>query len=136
MTSDTRPGMRPPWRAGHLPGLDPGQVHWQTLRFAAHGSHLDVELPLLTDAQMQRLAAHVRGAAQAQLQTLPVDAIIGIIDRAVARLLDANDPARREADELLPIVTGFDAERVRLGLTAYLQTFRAPQLRRDRKSVV
>ena len=130
MTPDRRTGVRPPWRAGHLPGLDPGQVHWQTLHFAAHGSHLDVEVPLLTDAQMQRLAAHVRGAAQNQLQTLPVDAIIGVIDRAVARLLDTNDPVRREADELLPTVTGFDAEMVRLGLTAYLQTFRAPQLQR------
>ena len=118
------------WRAGHLPGLDPGQVHWQTLRYAAHGSHLDVEVPLLTDAQMQALAAHVRRAAQARLQPMPVDAIIGVIDRVVARLLDANDPVRREADELLAVVTGFDAEMVRLGLTAYLQTFRAPQLQR------
>ena len=122
--------MRQTWRAGHLPGLDPGRVHWQTLHFAAHGSHLDVELPLLTDAQMQALAAQVRGAAQARLRTMPVDAIISVIDRAVARLLDAHDPVRREADALLPIVTGFDAEMVRLGLTAYLQTFRAPQLQR------
>ena len=130
MNSGTTSSVRSPWRAGHLPGLDPGQVHWQTLRFAAHGSQLDVEVPLLTDAQMQVLAAHVRRAAQARLQAMPVDAIIGVIDRSVARLLDANDPVRREADELLPIVTGFDAEMVRLGLTAYLQTFRAPQLQR------
>ena len=118
------------WRAGHLPGLAPGQVHWQTLSYAAHGSHLDIQVPLLTDAQMQALAAQVRRAAQARLQPMPVDAIIGVIDRAVARLLDPNDPVRREADELLPTVTGFDAEMVRLGLTSYLQTFRAPQLQR------
>ncbi|MEP6559260.1 MAG: acyl-CoA reductase [Burkholderiales bacterium] len=118
------------WRAGHLPGLDPGQVHWQTLRYAAHGSLLDVEVPLLSDVQMQNLAAQVRRAAQARLQPMPLDAIIGVIDRAVARLLDANDPVRREVDELLPIVTGFDAEMVCLGLTTYLQTFRAPQLQR------
>ena len=118
------------WRAGHLPGLAPDEVHWQTLRYAAHGGHLDVEVPLLTDAQMQALAAHVRRAAQARLQPMTVDAVIGVIDRAVARLLDEKDPVRREADALLPIVTGFDAEMVRLGLTAYLLTFRAPQLQR------
>ena len=118
------------WRAGHLPGLDPDDVDWQTLRYEARGHTLDIAVPLLTDAQMQALAAHVRRAAQARLQALPVDAIIGFIDRAVLRLLDANDPVRREADELLSIVTGFDAEMVRLGLTAYLQTFRAPQLQR------
>ena len=118
------------WRAGHLPGLDPGEVQWQTLHYAAHGRALEIELPLLSDAQMQALAAHVRGTAQARLQAMPVDAVIAIIDRAVARLLDAGDPARRQIDAWLPIVTGFDAEMVRLGLTAYLQTFRAPQLQR------
>ena len=118
------------WRAGHLPGLAPSDVHWQTLHFAAHGGQLDVEVPLLTDAQMQALAARVRRAAQVHLQTMPVDAVIGVIDRAVARLLDAGDPVRRELDAWLPLVTGFDAEMVRLGLTACLQTFRAPQLQR------
>ena len=52
------------WRAGHLPGLAPGEVHWQTLRFAAHGRALAVEVPLLTDAQMQALATTVRHAAR------------------------------------------------------------------------
>ena len=118
------------WRAGHLPGLAPGEVHWQTLRFAAHGRALAVEVPLLTDAQMQALATTVRHAARLRLQSMPVDEVIAVIDRAVARLLDPRDPLRREADELLPIVTGFDPEMVRLGLTAFLQTFRAPQLRR------
>lgn len=118
------------WRAGHLPGLPPGDVQWQTLHFAAHGRALDVEVPLLGDAQMQALATHVRGAAREVLQRMPVDTVIGLIDRAVARLLDADDPLRREADALLPRVTGFDADMLSLGLTACLQTFRAPQLQR------
>ena len=122
--------MTAPWRAGHIPGLDAGEVHWHTLHFAAHRCTLDIEVPLLTDAQMQALAARVRGAAQSRLQAMPVDAITAVIDRAVARLLDAKDPLRCQLDELLPIVTGFDAEMLRLGLTAYLQTFRAPQLQR------
>ncbi len=118
------------WRAGHLPGLAPGDVHWHTLQFAAHGRVLPVEVPLLTDAQMQALATHVRSAAQQSLRAMPVDAVIGVLDRAVARLLDARDPLRQELDRLLPVVTGFDEEMVRLGLTAYLQAFRAPQLQR------
>ena len=118
------------WRAGHLPGLDPSAVQWLTLHFTAHGDELQVEVPLLTDTQMKALAAQVRQAAQARLQPMPVDAVIAVIDRAVARLLDASDPARRELERMLPIVTGFDAEMVRLGLTSYLQTFRGPQLQR------
>jgi hypothetical protein len=122
--------MTGPWYAGHLPGLAPEAVHWQRLPFAAHGSRIEVAVPLLTDLQMQALAGHVRAAAQQRLQAMSIDAVIGIIDRAVARLLDPVDPLRREADALLPVVTGFDAEMVRLGLTATLQTFRAPQLQR------
>ena len=122
--------MTPRWRAGHLPGLADAEVHYQTLHFAAHGRALDIEVPLLSDAQMQALAARVRSAARQQLQAMSVDQVIAVVDAAIARLLDPKDPVRREADDLLPIVTGFDAEMLSLGLGAYLQTFRAPQLQR------
>ncbi|MES2483952.1 MAG: acyl-CoA reductase [Pseudomonadota bacterium] len=118
------------FRAGHLPGLDAATLRWQVLPFAAHGMRAEIEVPVLDEAQMTQLARQVRRAAREVLQPMPVDALIAIIDRAVARLLDPADPARRELDTLLPVVSGFDAEMVRLGLTAYLQTFRAPQLQR------
>ena len=118
------------FRAGHLPGLAAGEVDWHVLPFEGRGRRLEVEVPLLTEPQMQALARHVRDAAREQLQPLPVDTIIDIVARAVARLLDGADPLRRELDELLPLVTGDDPELVRLGLTAYLHTFRAPQLQR------
>jgi hypothetical protein len=118
------------WRAGHLPSVDAGTVHWHALPFTAHGRELRVEVPLLTDAQMQALARSVRAAARERLQPMAVDAVIDLLGAAVARLLDPADPHRRELDDLLPLVTGFDAEMVRLGLTSYLQSFRAPQLRR------
>ncbi len=118
------------FRAGHQPGLDAATLRWQVLPFAAHGLQAEIEVPVLDEAQMTQLARQVRRAAREVLQPLPVDALIGIIDRVVARLLDPTDPARRELDTLLPVVSGFDAEMVRLGLNAYLQTFRAPQLHR------
>ncbi|TFY99233.1 acyl-CoA reductase [Ramlibacter henchirensis] len=118
------------WRAGHLPGLDAGQVDWHVLPFEAHGRRVAIEVPLLDEAALTALSRRVRQAARDRLQPLYVDQIIDIVARAVARLLDPQDPARRELDELLPIVTGCDAEMVRLGLTSYLHTFRAPQLRR------
>lgn len=118
------------WRAGHLPGVDAAGVRWHALPFAAHGRELRVEVPVLSGPQMQALAGSVRAAARERLQAMPVDAIIELLDAAAGRLLDAADPRRRELDELLPLVTGFDPEMVRLGLTTYLQGFRAPQLRR------
>ena len=118
------------WRAGHLPGVDAADVRWQVLPFTAHGRELRVEMPVLTGTQVQALARSVRAAARERLQAMPVDGVIDVIDAVVSRLLDPTDRRRQELDALLPLVTGFDAELVRLGLTTYLQGFRAPQLRR------
>ncbi len=120
-----------PWKAGHLPGLADHEVGWHTLRFdAAPGQPLDIDVPVLSPEQAHALARRVRQSARDVLQALPVSAIIERIDRAVARLLDDTDPLRRQADALLPRVTGYDATMVRLGLTRYLHAFRAPQLHR------
>ena len=64
------------------------------------------------------------------LKTMRVSEIVAVVDCAVARLLDPNDPYRQQADQLLPIISGYDAEMVRLGLSAFFKTFRAPQLHR------
>jgi hypothetical protein len=116
--------------AGYLPGLATDQVRWEVLPFERGGQRLEVAVPRLDTAQMQALARRVRTAAALHLKTMAVEQIIEVIDRAVARLLDRDDPWRRQAQVLLPLVSGFDAEMVRLGLTGLLKTFRAPQLRR------
>jgi hypothetical protein len=117
-------------RAGYLPGLAAGEVDWRTLQFGRADETIEIDVPVLTDAQMTALVARVRDASRRRLKTLPVARIADIIDRAVARLLDRGDPVRKKAEALLPIVTGYDAEMVRLGLTGYLKTFRKPELNR------
>ena len=124
-------GAQDVWRAGHLPGLANADIDWHTLRFdAVPGQPLQVAVPTITPQQARELAQRVRQSAREVLQAMPVSDVIARIDCAVARLLDARDPLRQEADALLPRVTGYDAAMVRLGLTRYLQTFRAPQLHR------
>ena len=117
-------------QAAHLPGLDLKAVQWHTLTFGEGAQRVKVGVPQLTPAQLQTLAQHVRTQGGAQIRALSVSQIIAAIDRAIARLLDAQDPYRQQLDRLLPLITGFDAEMVRLGLNAYLKTFRAPQLQR------
>ena len=118
------------WTAGHLPGLRAEDVAWHTLPFAAGGRRLEVRVPVLEPAQLVALARRVKAASARHLKTLPVSEIVRILDAAVMRLLDPRDPWRQEAERLLPIVSGYDAEMVRLGLDAFLQAFRAPQLHR------
>ena len=117
-------------RAGYLPGLTDDEVDWQILRFGGTDGPLEVAVPVLTDTQMQTMAERVRVASRDHLKTLTISQIIDIIDRAVARLLDRKDPYRRKAEEILPIVTGYDAEMIRLGLTGYLKIFRKPELQK------
>jgi hypothetical protein len=116
--------------AGHLPGLSAEEVAWRTLSFAAWGETAEVRVPELTEAQSVALASRVRENARGYLKTLPVTQIVATIDKAVARLLDRDGPWRRKAEAVLPVVTGYDRETVRLGLSGYLRTFRAPQLQR------
>ena len=117
-------------RAGHLPGLDPAAIAWRETRFSAWGQSVDVALPVLSSAQAQALGNHVRSHAESHLRQLPVMQIVETIDRAIARLLDRDDPYRKRAEAILPILTGYDAQMVRLALTGYLKSFRKPQLLR------
>ena len=116
--------------AGYLPGLAHGDVRWQVLSFESPAGQLEVEVPMLDAQQMAALAGRVKQASRMHLRTMSVSQIVAVIDQAVARLLDPSDPYRQQADHLLPIITGYDADMVRIGLTSFFKTFRAPQLHR------
>ncbi|MFA5489126.1 MAG: acyl-CoA reductase [Candidimonas sp.] len=116
--------------AGYLPGLPAESLAWESRTFRARGQAIEVALPRPTPEQLILLAAKVRKAAQENLAVMPVMDVVDAIDRCIARMLDAADPARQEMDRLLSIVTGFDAEMTRLGINAILKTFRRPQLLR------
>lgn len=116
--------------AGHVPGIAADALEWETLAFEAHGQRLEVMLPRLTPAQLDTVAATVSAAARERLAAMPVMDIVDAIDRAIARMLDAGDPARQEFEGLLPIVSGFDPEMTRLGINTSLKAFRRPQLLR------
>lgn len=121
------------FKAGYLPkmpGLSDQELAWHDLQFGSTARPLVVQVPLLTPAQMTALADRVRQGSRTQLKSFSVADIVVLIDRTVARLLDANDPHRQQLNNLLPQITGLDADMVRIHLTHYLQTFRALQLQR------
>ncbi len=113
-----------------MPGLDCVQAEYRTLEFARGGEAIGVEVPALSKAQLSTVVASVREARQRVLANMRTQDVVVIVDKVIARLLDRRDPYRRKAETLLPAVTGYDAEMVRLGLTQYLMTFRALQLQR------
>ncbi|PLC53032.1 acyl-CoA reductase [Pollutimonas nitritireducens] len=116
--------------AGYIPGISASALAWETLTFEAHGQRLEVALPRLTPSQLKAAATTVSAAARDHLASLPVLEVVDIIDRAIARMLDASDPGRQEIERMLSVVSGFDPEMVRLGINASLKAFRRPQLLR------
>ena len=104
-------------RAGWLPGLrDSDVVERQTLRFP----RLDVEIPRLTPdglgAQLQR----IQNARDDYLAGIPVRRIVTLLDRVASRWLEPASPYRREAESLLPLVTGYSEPAIRKGLASFL----------------
>ncbi|MFC0409754.1 acyl-CoA reductase [Roseomonas elaeocarpi] len=118
---------------GYLPPSVDGAAPehgWRTEHFERGGQRLEVALPALDAPAMTALAGRIRDEAAATLRSMPVDAIAAAVDAAAERMLDRAHPLRQRAEQLLPIVTGYDGESVRLGLTATFRNFRLPQLRR------
>ncbi len=116
--------------SGYLPGLSPKDVEWETLKFGELDAPVEVFVPVVNDYQMTMMANRIKQNSQKYLKSLSVSQIIKIVDEVIARLLDRKDRYRQLAEKWLPLITGYDAEMVRLGLTGYLKTFRKPELQK------
>lgn len=117
-------------RICYLPGLDADTVSWKTLESGRGPQGLTVAVPTLSAGHIAHLTQHVGRNAQKRLRALPVMQIVEMVDAAITRLLDRQDPYRQRMEQALPAITGYDSEMVRLGLTQYLKTFRKPELLR------
>lgn len=120
----------PALRLGHLPGIDPEQVHWEALPGLDFGPDRRLQVPRLTPVQLQVLCEHLRGPGRQALRALPVQAIVQAIDATIHVLLDPASEENRTLLDWLPRVTGFSSESVRVNLNATLRTYRTPQLQR------
>ncbi|MBO1520374.1 acyl-CoA reductase [Oceanisphaera pacifica] len=115
-------------KAGFIPQLAEDNITYDSLNFTQNGVELSVQVPVLTATQLTQVIEKVTTARNSLLQNFTVIELVDIIDNAVHQLLDSNNRYRKKAEQLLPIITGFDAQMIRLGLTASLKTFRKPQL--------
>ena len=117
-------------KAGHVPSFLIDEIEWKKLEFSKNSQSLILEVPILTSKQCDRLTGHIKVNSASFIKKQATNTIIEIIDVAIERLLNRDDPIRQKAEQLLPLITGFDAEMIRLSLTDYLKTFRKPQLLR------
>jgi hypothetical protein len=114
-------------RAGWLPGLCEQDVDGVLdLTFPDLQIQLERLTPAGLAAQMERIAT----ARDSYLASLPVVRVVKLLDRVASRWLDPASPYRREAEALLPQVTGYAEPALRKGLASYLAMLREENLLR------
>jgi len=111
-------------RSDHLVGL-PDQLPSETL---CRGP-LEIAVPQLTAATLQEALAGARQAADTHLRRRSVDDLLAVIDRVVANWLRPDYPPRQQAEQALPLATGFSPQVVRHGLPLLLAPLRAAAVR-------
>ncbi|MFP3123301.1 acyl-CoA reductase [Ectobacillus funiculus] len=117
-------------QAGYLPNIGENEFKYKVLKYRNKDEEIAVEIPLLTTEQMNEVIQKVKQASAETLKCYSSTEIVNIIDQVIERLLDRGTVYRQMAERFLPIVTGYDKEIIRLGLTSYLKTFRKHELQR------
>ena len=87
-----------------------------------------VKVPVLTPTKLSDIIAHLIPAQERYLSQQPVDGLIDIVDAAVARWLNPDDPIRKIAEAALPNVTGLSGPMVRKSLDQLLKGYHKKNL--------
>ncbi|GKU83105.1 acyl-CoA reductase [Niallia sp. NCCP-28] len=111
----------------------PASIEWKNFekkRIETADTTFILTYPVLTSEQIKHIGEVVRSNRNDYLALLPVQQIIEKIDQAIQKWLNPAYPLRQLAEKLLPEITGYDKEMVRLELKRYMRTFRKKELLR------
>ena len=89
-----------------------------------------LRMPVMTPDLIGRVAVGLLDAQRTYLAAMPVMDIVATLGRVAARWSNPDYPLRRQAEQLIPVITGYAPEMVRRGLKDYLKTFRHDRLLR------
>ncbi|MCM3728464.1 acyl-CoA reductase [Neobacillus cucumis] len=89
-----------------------------------------LKFPVITGEELKGIIEQVQWNRDQYLSTLSITDIVEKIDLAVQKWLQPDYPLRKLAENLIPMITGYDEEMVRLQLKRYIRTFRKKELLR------
>ena len=115
--------------AGYIPDIGE-KIEYKTLKFEENTKKIEIQVPDLTNEQMDKVIEKVKKSSADILKSFSVTEIVSLIDQVINQLLDRTNPYRQKAEKILPLVTGYHPEIVRLGLNSYLKAFRRHELQR------
>jgi hypothetical protein len=112
-----------------LPQLTRSELDRLTWEMRSFGGVV-LRMPVATPALVDLVCGRLLHAQAEYLAERPVMDIVDVLGRAITRWSDPDYYWRRQAEELLPVITGYAPEMVRRGLKDYLKTFRRDRLLR------
>ncbi|KRM77477.1 acyl-CoA reductase [Secundilactobacillus collinoides] len=95
--------------------------------------HLDNETyqlryPILKTSDIKNIILEIKQNRLEYLSQLPISNVITIIDQAITRWTDPSYPQRQLALKLLPVITDYDAETIKLEIKRFIRLFRKKEL--------
>ncbi|MCP3027667.1 acyl-CoA reductase [Halobacillus sp. A5] len=91
---------------------------------------LILKYPVLSGEDIQCITETIKANQKNYLDKLQTTEVIDLVDAAVQKWLDPDYHWRQLAETWLPVITGYDAEMIRLELKRFLRTFRKKELLR------
>ncbi|MEH7119789.1 acyl-CoA reductase [Neobacillus vireti] len=89
-----------------------------------------LKFPVLKGEELKGIIQQVQSNRDEYLSALSIIEIVEKIHLAVQKWLNPEYPLRKLAEQLIPVMTGYDEEMVRLQLKRYIRTFRKKELLR------
>ncbi|WP_369404393.1 acyl-CoA reductase [Secundilactobacillus collinoides] len=95
--------------------------------------HLDNETyqlryPILKTSDIKNIILEIKQNRLEYLSQLPISNVITIIDQAITRWTDPSYPQRQLALKLLPVITDYDAETIKLEIKRFIRLFRKKRI--------
>ncbi|MED4056872.1 acyl-CoA reductase [Niallia taxi] len=104
--------------------------NFQEKPISVNGVNYLLRYPVIQRQELQEIAAAVKENRRTYLATLPTSEIVVKIDKAIQLWMNPDYPLRQLAESLVPAITGYDSDMVRLELKKYMRTFRKRELLR------
>ncbi|GGG94232.1 acyl-CoA reductase [Staphylococcus pragensis] len=110
-------------KVGHVPFIDSHELSYKEIKF----QNYTALVPDLTKAQLEFVCSKIK-ENRINLQNYSTTKIINLIDTAIHIFLDSQSKWRKSIDEIIPQITGYSSEILKVGFTKYLTTFRKYEL--------
>lgn len=107
----------------------PAGISFECYKEHSYGEYT-LQFPVLTRDKLEEMCSHVQRNRAEYLSGLTTDEIVVTLDKTVQLWLNPEYPLRKLAENVLPLITGYDGELIRLELKRFLRGFRKKDLYR------